>query len=127
LYALLAAHKVAPTGPGGAIYATELFSFERGTATVFVPCSAQPRATGRVTPLVVPEVELAVAVHTGDHSDIDLAYGSLATYVSDHAIGVDGPIREYYLVGPQDTRDEDEWRTEIGWPIFHTAKPTTGR
>jgi hypothetical protein len=45
----------------------------------------------------------------------------LATHVAQHAIAIDGPIREYFLVGPQDTRDETAWRTEIGWPVFHTT------
>ena len=128
IYALLAAHKVAPTGAGGAIYANELFTFERGEATIFLPCDQPVRPTGRVTSVVVPEVELAVTLHIGAHTgEIDRAYGSLATYVTDHALAVEGPIREYYLVGPHETADEDQWRTEIGWPIFHTAKPTTGK
>ena len=122
LHALLAAQKITPGGPGGAIYATDLFSHERGQATVFLPCDAPVRATGRVTALVVPEAELALTEHPGPHSgDLDLAYGSLATYVTDHALAVDGPIREYYLVGPHETSDEAQWRTEIGWPIFDTG------
>jgi effector-binding domain-containing protein len=73
---------------------------------------------------VVPEVELALAVHSGPHSgEIDRAYGSLATYVTEHALAVEGPIREYYVVGPHETTDEDGWRTEIGWPIFQTGQP----
>ena len=119
LYALLAAQKVTPTGPAGAIYANDLFTYARGQATVFVPCDEAVRATGRVTALVVPEVELAVITHTGAHNDVDLAYGSLAAYVTDHAFGVEGPIREYYVIGPHETTDENRWRTEIGWPIFH--------
>jgi DNA-binding transcriptional MerR regulator len=122
LHALLAAQKVTPAGPGGAIYANDLFSYARGQATVFVPCNEPVRATGRVSPLVVPEAELAITVHTGAHTDVDLAYGSLATYVTDHALAVEGPIREYYVIGPNETRDEDQWRTEIGWPIFHTGQ-----
>ena len=77
---------------------------------------------GRVTSLVVPAVELATTVHTGTHNDIDRAYGALATYVTEHALAVDGPIREYYLVGQHETSDESEWRTEIGWPIFLTGR-----
>jgi transketolase len=77
---------------------------------------------GQGVALVVPEVELAVTVHTGGHTDVDQAYGSLATYVTDHALAVEGPIREYYVIGPHETRDEDQWRTEIGWPIFHTGQ-----
>jgi effector-binding domain-containing protein len=107
LHALLAAQKITPSGPGGAIYANDLFSHERGEATVFLPCDGPVRATGRVTPLVVPEVELAITVHLGPHSgEIDRAYGSLATYVTDHALAVEGPIREYYDVGPHDTSEE---------------------
>ena len=120
LHALLAAQKVLATGPGGAIYANDLFTHSRGHATVFIPCDGPVRATGRVTPVVVPEVELALAVHIGPHSsELDRTYGSLATYVAEHALAVDGPIREYYVIGPIETHDEGEWRTEIGWPIFH--------
>jgi DNA-binding transcriptional MerR regulator len=126
LHAVLAAQKVTPTGPGGGIYGNEMFHHERGEATVFVPCADAVRATGRVTTLVVPEVELAVTVHIGRHTDVDLAYGALATYVCDHALAVEGPVREYYLIGPHETRDEGQWRTEIGWPIFHTGQSDRG-
>jgi DNA-binding transcriptional MerR regulator len=123
LHALLAAQKVPPTGPGGAIYANDLFTHERGQATVFVPCDQTVQATGRVSPVVVPEAELAVTVHLGSHSgDLDRTYGSLATYVTDHALAVEGPIREYYLIGPHETTDEDQWRTEVAWPIFNTGR-----
>jgi DNA-binding transcriptional MerR regulator len=122
LYALLAAQKVTPAGPGGAIYANELFSRARGQATVFVPCAGTVRPTGRVDGLVVPQAELAVTSHRGAHDNVDLAYGALAAYVTGHALGVEGPIREYYLVGPHETADDREWHTEIGWPIFHTGR-----
>jgi effector-binding domain-containing protein len=76
-----------------------------------------------VTPLVAPEIELAITVHLGPHSgEIDRAYGSLATYVTDHALAVEGPIREHYHVGPHETSEEAQWRTEIGWPIFDTGQ-----
>ncbi|HEX5295273.1 MAG TPA: GyrI-like domain-containing protein [Streptosporangiaceae bacterium] len=82
---------------------------------------------GRVTTLVVPAMELAIK-HAGAPADADRAYASLATYVTRHALAVDGPMREYYLVGPRDTPDHGQWRTEIGWPVFRTgAGPRTGR
>ncbi|HEY1821834.1 MAG TPA: MerR family DNA-binding protein [Trebonia sp.] len=52
LHALLAVQKIRPAGPGGAIYANDLFSYERGEATVFVPCNESVRATGRVNALI---------------------------------------------------------------------------
>jgi DNA-binding transcriptional MerR regulator len=121
LYATLAAQGVATAGPAGAIYANELFADERGEATIFVPAAAEVPRLGRVAPLIVPAAELAVILHSGSHADVDRAYGALAAYVTDHALQVDGPIREYYLVGRHDTSEESAWRTEIGWPIFSTG------
>ena len=86
-----------------------------------MPTAAEVPALGRVAPLTVPAAELAVITHAGSHADVDRAYGALATYVSGHALRVDGPIREYYLVGRHDTPDENAWRTEICWPIFSTG------
>lgn len=122
LYATLDAQQLTAAGPGGGIFATELFAQERGQATLFVPCRSEVRPVGRVTPLTVPPIELATIVHHGPHqAGIDRAYGALASYVTEHALAVDGPIREYYLAGRYSTADQAEWRTEIGWPIFHTG------
>ncbi|HJY54938.1 MAG TPA: MerR family transcriptional regulator [Streptosporangiaceae bacterium] len=122
LNATLAAQYITATGPGGGIYQTEIFTDERGEATIFLPCQAPPRPMGRVTALEVPAAELAIVNHAGPHAaGIDLAYGTLAAYVTRHALAVDGPIREYYLIGPIETSDQAAWRTEIGWPIFETA------
>jgi DNA-binding transcriptional MerR regulator len=111
----------APAGPPGGIYATDLFASERGLATVFIPSTGPVRAVGRVEEIVVPPAELAVITHEGTHDSVDRAYGALATHVTQHALAIDGPIREYYLVYRHDTPDEAAWRTEIGWPIFQTA------
>jgi DNA-binding transcriptional MerR regulator len=123
LYATLGAQSAEPAGPPGGIYADELFTHEAGRATVFVPCDRDLRATGRVVGTVIPPTELATIQHSGPHKDIDQAYGALAAYVAAHELAVDGPIREYYLVGLHDTNDAAAWRTEIGWPIFDTRGP----
>ena len=42
-------------------------------------------------------------------------------------IGVDGPIREHYLVTESDTDDESRLVTEVCWPVFQTtpsSRPT---
>ena len=121
LHATLEARGVRASGPAGGIYAGELFADERGEATVFVPTATEVQRLGRVEPVVVPAAELAVIVHPGSLADVDRAYGALAAYVASHALRVDGPIREYYLVARQDTADENAWRTEICWPIFSTG------
>jgi DNA-binding transcriptional MerR regulator len=121
LYATLAAQRLTPTGQAGGVFAGDLFMHERGEATVYVPCTEPVRPSGRVAVLTIPAVELAVITHTGSHHDVDRAYGALGSYVAEHAIGIDGPLRETYVVGAHDTADETLWRTEIGWPIFHTG------
>jgi DNA-binding transcriptional MerR regulator/effector-binding domain-containing protein len=121
LSATLAARGIAAAGPPGGSYATELFAEEKGEATVFVPVAGEVPLVGRVAAQVVPATEMAVIVHAGSHADVDRSYGALASYVADHALQVDGPIREYYLVSRGDTTDEQAWRTEICWPIFSTG------
>jgi DNA-binding transcriptional MerR regulator len=121
LHATIGAQGLSPGGAPGGIYAAELFTLEHGQATLFIPCTGQIRPVGRAEPLLVPPAELAIIAHHGPHDGIDRAYGALAAHVTQHAIAVDGPIREYYLAGRHDTPDESAWRTEIGWPIFQTA------
>lgn len=120
LYATMAAQNLPPTGPAGGVYADEVFTHHRGRATIFIPCAGPIRALGRVASRVIPAAELAVITHSGPPAAVDRAYGTLAAYVSRHALAVDGPIREYYLVGRHDTADMSQWRTEIGWPVFRT-------
>jgi effector-binding domain-containing protein len=55
------------------------------------------------------------------HTDVDRTYAALGTYVAEHEVGVDGPVREYYLVDGFNTSDSMLWRTEIAWPIFRAG------
>jgi DNA-binding transcriptional MerR regulator len=118
LHATVQAQGLHATGSSGGLYASELFQHDRGEATVFIPATGLVRPIGRVTPVTIPAAELAVITHHGDLAGIDLTYGRLGAHVTDHAISVDGPLREYYLTGGHDTPDPARWRTELGWPIF---------
>jgi DNA-binding transcriptional MerR regulator len=120
LDAVLTAARQTPTGPPGGLYDNELFTEDHGDVVVYVPASAPP-AVGRVQPFSIPSAELAVTVHQGPHDDIDVTYGALGSYVTEHALAISGPVRETYLVGPRDTGAATAWRTEIGWPIFRTG------
>jgi DNA-binding transcriptional MerR regulator len=108
------------TGPPGGRYANELFTHGAGALTVFRPVRT-PRAGDRIEVLDLPATELAVTVHPGPHDDIDITYGRLGDWVVSHALSIDGPVHETYLVGPHDTPDPGRWRTEIGWPVFRLA------
>lgn len=107
-------------GAPGGVYDNALFESGRGHVLVHRPASLV-RPVGRVRPVVLPAVELAVATHVGAHDDIDVTYGEVGAWVVDNALAVAGPVRETYVVGPRDTADPASWRTEIGWPVFRVA------
>ena len=79
------------------------------------------RRIGRAQSYVVPAAELAVLRHEGSLRDLDQTFAALGEFVLERAIGVEGPIREYYLVSSLETPDEHSHRTEVAWPIFQTA------
>jgi DNA-binding transcriptional MerR regulator len=113
-----------PAGPRCALYSGDLFKWEVGTMVAFVPVGLQatvPARAGRVGVTEIPAAELAVAVHRGSFDDLDQTYGALGTYVTAREVGVDAPIREYYLVSPLDTDDQSAWVTEVAWPVFLTS------
>jgi DNA-binding transcriptional MerR regulator len=117
----LRAGGLAAAGPLGALFPGEFFELERSEITCFIPVRARGErarfAAGRVRLTEIPGIEAAVAVHDGPAEDIDRTYAAVGTAVAERAIGVDGPIREYYPDGfyavPQ--------RPEICWPVFLTS------
>lgn len=109
-----------PGGVPGGLYDNALFEQGRGHVLVYWPTASPPRA-GRVRPVTLPPVELAVTTHVGPHDDIDVTYGELGAWVVTNSLAVAGPVREMYRVAPRDTPEPSAWRTEVGWPVFHVA------
>jgi DNA-binding transcriptional MerR regulator len=123
----LTAAGLTAVGCFAALYPGDFFELERSEVTIFLPVAvaggepgARPTA-GRVRLTEIPAIEAAIALHVGDFADIDRTYGALGTAVAERAIGVDGPIREYYLVSSWDTDDASLHRTEVCWPVFLTS------
>lgn len=135
LHVVLADSALLRSGADGALYSPEYFQAGVGEVTAFIPVAGQPggvrppmrardlpgRVPHPVRVLDLPGAELAVAVHRGPYDDLDTTYGALGTFVAERAIGVDGPIRENYLVSPYDTPDEARHITEVCWPVFLTT------
>lgn len=111
---------VDPSGPLGGCYANELFTTGRGEVLLYRPVAEPPTRRG-VGPVTLQPVELATTVHRDSHDDIDVTYGRLGRWVVEHALAVDGPIHETYVVGPRDDPAPAAWRTEIGWPSFRLS------
>lgn len=125
-----AVNGLAAAGPAGALFPSEFFELERSEITAFVPVqggtrpggtlAAGPGAAGRVRLIQIAGIEAAVALHDGPPQDADRTYGALGTVVAERAIGVDGPMREYY---PEGFDPAGPHLTEICWPVFFTARP----
>jgi DNA-binding transcriptional MerR regulator len=123
LHGAAAGGGLARSGPDGALYPSEWFEDEVGDVVAFVPVAGEvdARRIGRAQPYLVPAAELAVLRHEGSLRDLDQTFAALGKFVLERAIGVEGPIREYYLVTSLETPDELSHRTEVAWPIFQTA------
>jgi DNA-binding transcriptional MerR regulator len=113
-----------PSGPVGGLYERELFTESRGEASVFIPTDNPIPPPGPVCSRVLPATDVAMLTHLGtSHTDIDRSYGDLGTYVAEHLISDQGPIRERYL-GAEPGHFAPFDRTEICWPIFGTGRVT---
>ena len=81
-----------------------------------------PTPSGRPQLIEIPGAELAITVHNGAISDLDQTYGALGTFVAEQEIGVDGPIREHYVVSSDEAGAEPAHHTEVCWPVFRTKE-----
>jgi DNA-binding transcriptional MerR regulator/effector-binding domain-containing protein len=106
-----------PVGHGGALYSPEFFENAAGRVVAFVPTGRRVDVTAGLESYDVPAALLAVALHRGPFEELDRTYGSLGTYVTTKGLRSAGPIREHYLVSPDDTDDFAELRTEVCWPV----------
>ena len=111
----------APFGvvPGG-LYDRALFLESRGRATMFVPAPHSTQPPEGVRAEVLPPAEFAVLTHSGGHDGIDRSYAALGSYVNEHLISHQGPIREHYI-GATPSAPMTFTATEICWPIFSTT------
>ncbi|MEU6586222.1 MerR family transcriptional regulator [Nocardia sp. NPDC046763] len=113
---------VHPKGVPGGLYDRDLFTESRGHATLFIPAPQAVAVPENIRAEVLPPSEVAVLTHSGSHEGIDRSYGALGTYVHEHLISHQGPIREHYIGGSASDLTVFT-ATEICWPIFSTAPP----
>jgi DNA-binding transcriptional MerR regulator len=108
-------------GPFGACYPPPLDD-DAQDVVAFIPVDSAPllsaamRSNG-VAVGELPATDVAVIDHLGDYDDLEDAYRELGSWVATHGEPSELPVRELYLVGPIDTDDPSEYRTEICWPI----------
>ena len=121
LHVMLDGSHARRSGVDAALFSNELLEEERGEIVAVIPVESRTDASGRIETLSLPIVEYAVASHRGSIESLDRTYAALGAVVAERAIGVQGPIREQYVVGANETADEAEHLTEICWPVFQTT------
>jgi effector-binding domain-containing protein len=125
LHRMLASSPAARAGSDGALYSNEFFEEELGEVVAFIPVTDELIPSGRPRLIEVPRAELAVTVHNGPISELDQTYGALGTFVAEREIGVQGPIREHYVVISDGASPEPGHYTEVCWPVFRTKGEVT--
>lgn len=73
--------------------------------------------TENVTFLTEPEMMVASATFKGPYDQFPDVYASLAAWVSENGYEFAGPMIDVYHVGPNVTRNSDEFVTEICCPV----------
>jgi DNA-binding transcriptional MerR regulator len=108
-------------GPFGGCY-PPMVDDDAQEVVAFLPVEGSPlldddvRAAGvRVGEL--PACDVAVLVHQGSYDGLPDSYRTLGAWVGSEARPADLPVRELYLVGPDEPDDPDALRTEICWPV----------
>ncbi|GAA4587486.1 DNA-binding transcriptional MerR regulator [Actinoplanes octamycinicus] len=107
-YAKLRAMAPVASGPLGALFPAE-FSDDPAPVTAFVPVDTgdEVLAGGR----------FAVAEFVGPYRSMSAGYRALGAWLAGAGFGIAGRVREYYVTGPGDGVPEEDFRTEICWPI----------
>ena len=121
ILAALAAEGQRPAGPmfmHHLTMSTETFDVEVG-----FPVDAPLQATGRVKPGELPTARVARTIHHGPYEGLFSAWDEFGKRLADDKLvdpNVLSPIRtlwERYLVGPETTSDQSQWRTELNLPF----------
>jgi len=81
------------------------------------PLEQPAPATARILSSSLPGGRAATTLHYGAYDRLPEAYAALQAWIDEHGHVIAGPPWEIYWVDPTQTRDPDEVRTEIVWPI----------
>jgi DNA-binding transcriptional MerR regulator len=118
LFARIEALGLRLAGPPAGLYQSEILDDTGEPATAYVPVEAAPaNLGGGLIRLELPAVTVAVLTHRGGYDSIGDRYQALGAWVAHHARPTGAPVREIYAVGPTETDEPADYRTDICWPV----------
>lgn len=100
------------------IYHDTCFKEEAVDAEVVEPIEGELPETDRIKVKYLEGVrEMACVVHKGPYNSLNLAYGAISKWIEENNYQIAGPQRELYIKGEWVTQDQNEFITEIQFPV----------
>lgn len=87
------------------------------TVEVGMPLASPAPGAEGLEAIVLPGGPAAVAVHAGPYDQLGETYAALERWIETNGLTIAGPPWESYVTDPADHPNQDEWRTEVYWPL----------
>ena len=109
------AEGIAMVGPPTTLYV----EWGPGMATIEagMPVAAGTQGKDDILVRTLPAGNAAITIHTGSYDGLGDAHAAMETYLHEHGLERDGPLREVYLTDPGEVPNPAEWKTQIVWPL----------
>ena len=116
VHAAVTAQGLAPTGPWFTHHLRmdpEVFDFE-----ICVPVARSIAPAGRVRAAQLPARRVARTVFHGNYEGLAVAWGEFDAWIVANGHTPAPDLWEVYSVGPESSRNPDDWRTELNRPLL---------
>jgi effector-binding domain-containing protein len=114
----LAQVRVSITGPAMSLWHSAPGEIENASdIETCWPVAGPAPASGRMRYRELPAGLEAFTVHAGSYDTMGAAFDAIWNWIQEQGYEMDGPPRDVVLVGPNDTPDPEQYRTEIVYPV----------
>lgn len=113
-----------PMGPAMAIYHQDPTNtpVKDLACTVGFPAAKDAKGNEQVKIEELAACEAAVVQYSGDYKEAGPIWNALTKWVMDNGYEPAGDVTEVYLKSAHDTKNPEEYLTEIRWPVKKKAK-----
>jgi DNA-binding transcriptional MerR regulator len=119
LYGALIPAGVAIAGPSMTLFHQPLDA-EEADVEVALPVGDDSRL-GAFSIRTIPSSRAAVALHAGSYDGLARCHAAILLWAEQKGLELGSPVSYAYLVGPPQTREAEQLRTEVRWPLAPTA------
>ena len=118
MYEFLEREGVRPAGPPFSLWHSDPESTPgESDIEVCVPVERPVLPSGWMNAGELPVGRLAYTIHEGPYDSMGEAFDAVWSWMQSNGRQSAGPPRDVVLVGPNDTADPAQYRTEVAWPL----------